>query len=108
MLVVPEAFAAATRAREGTRGGAWLDALPGVVDRLLTRWCLEVDGRVLHGHVAVVVPVRLPSDLPAALKVSWVDDETRHEGLALAHWDGAGAVRLLAGAPEDGAVPPSR
>lgn len=104
MLVVPEAFAAATRAREGTSGGEWVDALPAALDRLLSRWRLAVDGPVLHGHVALVVPVRLRSGRPAALKVSWIDDETRHEALALAIWDGTGAVQLLESAPDEGAL----
>ena len=45
-------------------------ALPALVDRLLTRWELEVDGGVLHGCVALVVPVRRADGQAAMLKVS--------------------------------------
>ncbi len=58
MLTVPEGFAAATRAREGAAGAQWISALPALANQLLTRWELEVDGGVLHGYVALVVPVR--------------------------------------------------
>ena len=73
MLVVPERFAAVTRAREGAARARWVSALPALVEQLLTRWELEVDGEVLHGHVALVVPVRRADGRMAMLKVSWVD-----------------------------------
>ncbi len=104
MLTVPEVFAAATRAREGDAGAEWVRALPALVDRLLTRWELEVDGSVLHGYVALVVPVRRPHGQAGMLKASWVDEETRGEASALIHWGGAAAVTLLETAPEDGAL----
>ncbi len=104
MLTVPEVLAAATRAREGAAGVQWVRALPALVDRLLTRWDLEVDGSALHGYVALVVPVLRPAGQAAMLKVSWVDEETRLEASALAHWGGAAAVTLLESAPEDGAL----
>ena len=104
MLSVPEGFAAATRAREGASGAEWVSALPALVDQLLTRWELEVDGEVLHGNVALVVPVRRADGQAAMLKVSWVDEETRGEARALARWGGAAAVTLLESAPADGAL----
>jgi streptomycin 6-kinase len=104
VLTVPEGFAAATCAREGDAGARWVLALPALVDRLLTRWELEVDGGVLHGYVALVVPVRRADGQAAMLKVSWVDEETRDEGRALARWGGDGAVILLQSAPEHGAL----
>jgi streptomycin 6-kinase len=84
VLPVPEEFAAATVTREGAAGAQWVSVLPTLVDQLLTRWELEVDGGVLHGYVALVVPVRLADGQAAMLKVSWVDDETREEARALA------------------------
>ncbi len=104
MLVVPERFAAVTRAREGASGARWVSALPALVEQLLTRWALEVDGEVLHGYVALVVPVRRADGQAAMLKVSWVDEETRGEARALARWGGAAAVTLLESAPADGAL----
>ncbi len=104
MLPVPEEFAAATVTREGAAGAQWVSVLPTLVDQLLTRWELEVDGGVLHGYVALVVPVRQADGQAAMLKVSWVDDETREEARALARWGGGAAVTLLKSAPEDGAL----
>ena len=104
MLTVPDVFAEATRAREGAAGAEWLSALPALVERLLVRWGLEADGQPLHGYVALVVPVRRIDGQPAMLKVSWIDDETRVEAVALALWRDAPAVDLLASAPEDGAL----
>ena len=104
MLTVPEGFAAATRAREGAPGAHWVSALPALVGRLLTRWELEIDGDLLHGNVALVVPVRRADGQAAVLKVSWIDEETRGEARALACWGGGAAVSLLDSAPADGAL----
>lgn len=101
---MPEVFAVATRAREGAAADEWVGALPALVAGLLTRWELEVQGSPLHGYVALVVPVRRPDGWAAMLKVSWVDEESRVEGVALAMWGGAAAVSLLDCAPEDGAL----
>jgi streptomycin 6-kinase len=91
-LTVPESFAAGFDDEEG---GTWLAALPGLTESLLTRWDLTVDGPLMHGVCALVVPVRRPSGEPAVLKVTWPHDEARHEALALSLWDGDGAVRML-------------
>jgi streptomycin 6-kinase len=104
VLTVPEGFAAATRTREGAAGAQWIAALPALVDRVLTSWELTVDGGVLHGYVALVVPVRRADGQAAMLKVSWIDEETRDEARALARWGGAAAVTLLESAPEHGAL----
>lgn len=90
-LTVPETFA------EGfdEEGAEWLAGLPALTESCLARWDLTVDGPLMHGVCALVVPVRRPSGEPAVLKVTWPHDEARHEALALALWDGDGAVRLL-------------
>lgn len=44
-------------AREGAAGRAWIRDLPGIVSDLCDRWRLARDGEVLHGYVALVVPV---------------------------------------------------
>jgi streptomycin 6-kinase len=91
-LTVPESFA------EGfdEEGAEWLAGLPALTESFLTRWDLTVDGPLMHGVCALVVPVRRPSGEPAVLKVTWPHDEARHEALALSLWDGDGAVRLYA------------
>lgn len=98
MFVVPEAFAVATLAREGEAGRQWLAELPRMVDELCQRWGLVIDGAPMHGYLGVVVPVRRDAEL-CVVKVSWFDASNTDEALALAAWQGAGAVRLLAVEP---------
>ena len=93
-LEIPEAFVTSTVAREGRAGEVWLAGLPERIRELCHRWGLAVDGSVLHGYVAVVVPV-LRKDVPLMLKVSWIDRSSEHEILALETWAGRGAVRLV-------------
>ncbi|QZY30790.1 aminoglycoside phosphotransferase family protein [Nocardioides coralli] len=59
----------------------------------------------MHGFCSLVVPVRDPRGVPAALKVSFDgDDESLHEGLALQHWAGNGTVGLLRADPRHRAL----
>ncbi|MEU8588730.1 aminoglycoside phosphotransferase family protein [Streptomyces sp. NPDC048664] len=95
MIRTPWAFARGTVQREGARGEQWLADLPAVVARMMERWHCVPDGEVMHGGVALVVPVLRPATGPAVLKVSFPHPGNRHEPDALAAWDGHGAVRLL-------------
>lgn len=85
----------------GPAWAAWLDRLPRLVPRLLVEWELTRDGEhTWHGHASVVLPVRTGAGRPAVLKVAFDgDDESLHEPLALQHWAGEGAVRLLRADP---------
>lgn len=74
-----------------------------LVRDVLDEWALVVDGAPMHGHTALVVPV-LAEGRPAVLKIVWPHDEARHEALALQHWHGRGAVRLLRADPRRGAL----
>ena len=85
--------------RRGPSWAAWVDGLPGTVERLLGEWQLRPDGLMMHGFVALVVPVRTTGGRPAVLKVSFPDDESEHEHLALQRWGGHGAVALLRADP---------
>ncbi|HEX2175667.1 MAG TPA: aminoglycoside phosphotransferase family protein [Nocardioidaceae bacterium] len=95
MSVVPEFFADMIEIREGDAGETWIADLPGQVDRLLAEWRLRVDGETRFGYVGIVVPVRCADETPAALKVSYPDEESASEVPALAAWDADGVVRLL-------------
>lgn len=112
MSVVPAGLLAFGRWQlEGERGRAWISALPDVVGELLARWELEPDGEAGNGYNGLALPV-LRDDIEGGaprercvLKVSWPDESAAgHEVLALAAWNGYGAVRLLAAAPEEGAL----
>jgi hypothetical protein len=87
------------------QAAAWLDALPGLVAAALDRWELTVE-RVFEpgGQISLIVYVRRADGTPAVLKLGLPSPESAQEHAALAHWDGRGAVRLLAAAPEDGAL----
>lgn len=102
-LAVPAAFVAATLKRAGEAGRRWIADLPGLVDRLCRQWNLEVDGPPMHGYLGLVIPVRRKGEA-CVLKVSLGDESSVDEALALAVWDGRGAVRLLAEEPTLGAL----
>ena len=74
----------------------WLQRLPRLTDGAARR--VAADGRsptTLHGYCSLVVPVVDADGVGGALKVTFDgDDESLHEGLALQHWGGRGAVRL--------------
>ena len=83
----------------GPEWAAFVDRLPGLVRDLTAEWQLSPDGEPTHGFCALVLPVRTPGGTPAMLKVGFPDDESEHEHLALQHWHGRGAVRLLRADP---------
>jgi streptomycin 6-kinase len=90
--------------REGLAGepcsANWLANLPALTADYLDRWQLRADGPAMHGVCALVVPVRRADGTPAVLKLTWPHEEATHEDRALALWNGAGAVRLLAADPD--------
>ncbi|MFF2330076.1 MULTISPECIES: aminoglycoside phosphotransferase family protein [unclassified Streptomyces] len=98
MIEVPEAFARSTLEREGELGAAWLGELAGIVEDVLGRWDCVPDGKVMHGGVGVIVPVRQRTEGraegTAVLKVSFPHSGNVHEPDAFAAWDGRGAVLL--------------
>ncbi len=90
--------------RRGPQWAAWVDRLPAVLAELLEEWQLSPDGWMMHGFVALVVPVRTAGGRGAVLKISFPDEEGEHEHLALQHWGGRGAVRLLRADPHRSAL----
>ena len=102
MPLLPFDLPAGLRAQAtlGADWAAWLDRLPRRLRDVLDEWALEVDGGPLHGACSVVVPVRTEAGEPAVLKVAFDgDEESLHEALALRHWHGDGAVRLMRADP---------
>ncbi|WP_240641431.1 aminoglycoside phosphotransferase family protein [Nocardioides ferulae] len=102
MLVVPPSFLA--YAARGAQFAAFLDRLPGLLRELLDEWELTPDGEMAHGFCAAVLAVRATDGAAAALKVGWPHPEAEHEHLALQHWHGDGAVRLLRADPRRSAL----
>ncbi len=91
-------------ARRGPDWATWVGALPALLASLLEEWELSPDGQRMHGFVALVVPVRSASGRPAVLKISFPGKENEHEHLALQHWGGRGAVKLLRADPHRSAL----
>ena len=85
-----------TLARIDPASAPWLEQLPELAAGYLRRWRLRLDGPVMHGWCAMVLPVRTAEGDNAVLKLSWPHEEAREEHRALAVWNGVGAVRLLA------------
>ncbi|MFI6929694.1 aminoglycoside phosphotransferase family protein [Streptomyces sp. NPDC050287] len=94
MIEIPEAFAQSTIEREGEPGAAWLGELARIVEELLGRWECVPDGKVMHGGVGVIIPVRQRAEGTAVLKVSFPHPGNVHEPDAFAAWGGRGAVLL--------------
>ncbi|MDM7887825.1 aminoglycoside phosphotransferase family protein [Curtobacterium sp. RHCJP20] len=79
----------------------WRASVPRRLARAVERWDLRPGEPYTGGSVSHVVPVRLPDGGGAVLKLSLPHREAEHEAAALAWWDGAGAVRMLAVDPDD-------
>jgi streptomycin 6-kinase len=87
-------------AGRGPDWAAWVERLPRLAGDLLGAWELTPDGWSMHGYCSIVVPVRTGASASAVLKITFAgDDESLHEHLALQHWGGHGAVRLLRADP---------
>ena len=91
-------------AARGPDWATWVDRLRGTVRDLLDEWELSTDGAMMHGFVGLVVPVRTADGAAAAMKISFPDEESEHEHLALQRWGGRGAVRLLKADPHRAAM----
>lgn len=85
---------------DGTR---WLDSLPGLIEQQLNLWGLGVDGDVMHGSNALVIPV-LRADRRLALRMTPPGASVAAEVEALRFWDGRGTVELVAADIDAGAT----
>lgn len=79
----------------------WLDGVPALATRYAERWGLTFDGPAMYGYAGLVFPARTGADVAVVLKLSYPTPETIDEPIALAAWQGVGAVRLLDSAHED-------
>ncbi len=84
-------------------GRAWLDDLPRLLAEVAERWELTVGEPYGLSFNYVARAVRADGT-PAVLKLTPPGGDLRFEVAALRHFDGSGAVRLLAEDPAGGAV----
>jgi streptomycin 6-kinase len=96
-------FSAQDGAVDGPSGADWSARLPRLVAEVLDDWGLEPLGVGRTGWTAVVVPVQRDGQ-QLALKLVWPHVESRDEPLVLRHWEGRGAVRLVAADPSRSAL----
>jgi streptomycin 6-kinase len=68
------------------------------------QWDLRLGAPFEPATVSWVAPAGRPDGTPAVLKINFPEAESEHEAAALAHWGGAGAVRLLGADGERHAV----
>jgi streptomycin 6-kinase len=104
VITVPEQFAEWRIRVDGESGRTWVQSLPALVERLLDQWDLAADdAEPLHGGLSLVVLVHRGKQ-PLAVKLSWPEDTTEGEALALRAWHGRGVVELLDAEPCTGAL----
>lgn len=77
-------------------GTEWLARLPRLVSECAELWELEVGAAYAGSHVSLVAPATLADGTLCVLKINFPEPESEHEPDALSHWDGRGAIRLLA------------
>ncbi|MFD5554072.1 aminoglycoside phosphotransferase family protein [Streptomyces sp. NPDC127068] len=104
-LVRALAEARADTTRDTGPDGAWLDALPRLLDRAVAGAGLTVERvPVPGGRSGLVVLVGRSDGTSAALKLAPPGAHPEQERAALEHWGGLGAVRVLPGAPVVGGM----
>ncbi|MFD8548564.1 aminoglycoside phosphotransferase family protein [Streptomyces sp. NPDC059649] len=83
----------------------WLDALPTLVQQRLDDWELTLERvHAPGGRSSLLALVRQADGTPAALKLPVPGRRAGHEAVALATWNGWGAVRLLRSDAASGAL----
>jgi len=97
---IPEALA---RLRATDAGQQWLSSLARRVDDCVARWDLRIGAPFPSAFTSLTIPARLRDGTDAVLKIPFPDRESEHEALALSHWNGDGAIRLLEDEPALGA-----
>lgn len=104
-IEIPKPFEDAVIGERGVAGRKWLDDLSARIDQYCSSWGLIVDpsGKIRHGHLGIVVPVWRDNEA-CVLKLTWVDEETKDETLALRTWNGNGAVKLLESDADEGVM----
>jgi streptomycin 6-kinase len=81
-------------------GRVWLDQLPGLLDKVVERWQLSIGDVFPEASASLTLRATTPDGEAVVLKLQYLHREAEHEAAALAHWDGNGAVRLLAHDPD--------
>jgi streptomycin 6-kinase len=81
-------------------GRVWLARLPDLLDEVVERWRLSIGDAFADASASLTLRATTPDGEAVVLKLQYPHREAEHEAAALAHWDGNGAVRLLAHDPD--------
>jgi streptomycin 6-kinase len=81
--------------RPSTAGALWLERLPGLAAEAAERWSLRLDHPYPYAYASIAIPATRSDGSAAVLKIQFPDRESEHEGAALAHMKGNGAIRLI-------------
>src|SRR6186997_2466843 len=102
----PDAFRGNIEREFGSRGVAWLDALPGLIERYAGRWALTMYEPFEGLSFGYVAPALREDGTPCVLKLSIPEPAPEFAaGIdCLRLWQGDGCVRLLEAEEADGAV----
>jgi len=102
---VPPALRANVVEVWGDAGRSWLTGLPDTVRKIAELWGLQLTRSAYEMSFHWVAPVAAPDGTPAVLKLGVPGEvHLEREGATLRAYDGHGAARLLAHAPEYGAL----
>jgi streptomycin 6-kinase len=85
---------------EHESGRVWLHQLPGLLDEVVDQWQLSIGGAFPDASASLTLRATRADGEPVVLKLQYPHREAEYEAAALAHWDGNGAVRLLAHDPD--------
>ncbi|MFZ0546370.1 MAG: aminoglycoside phosphotransferase family protein, partial [Candidatus Promineifilaceae bacterium] len=102
--IVPAEFSKFIMDIWGEKGTAWLQKLPSLIAEFERRWSFTAERPFPNLSYNYVAPVRLANGAEAVLKLGLPRQELQTEIKALEIYDGRGIVKLLAGAPEEGAM----
>jgi hypothetical protein len=78
----------------------WLADLPRLITEVRDEFGLQLAAPIAGGSCSWVAPARTAAGTDVIVKISWPHREMLAEPAALRHWDGRGAVRLLAHDPD--------
>lgn len=94
-LEIPQSLGATIQNVHGVKGREWIDALPSLIRHCREIWSLTLDRPFETLSYNLVIPGRTFGNQEIVLKLGVPCRELSSEAAALAHFRGAGSVRLL-------------
>lgn len=94
-MTIYEDFLGFTETRIGASAKPWIQELPGLLAEMRDRWQLEPGEPFAGSTLSYAVPATRDGEHAVVLKISYPDAWFAEETVALARWDGEGAVALI-------------